>query len=688
MRRTSLALALATLPFTALAATEDSLLPVIVVKATASHSGDDSNDLLTRVPGISFYSAGGVSALPVIHGLADDRVKVRIDGMEITSACGNHMNAPLSYVDPAKVGDLQVMAGITPVSQGGDSIGGTINVSSPRPVFAERDQALLKEGSISLQGRSVDNGLTTSIGGTLATDRLSLGYSASIAHADSYQDGNGNKVRDTLYEARNQVFSLAARGDGQSWALRLGEQHIPYQGFPNQAMDMTGNRAVFANLNYLGDFAWGALEARLYWQDTRHKMGFFTPEKTGIMPMDTRGRDMGYSVKADVSLQKDTVLRLGHEYHHTTLDDWWSPVAGSMMMKPDTFVNINGGKRDRFVLFTELESSLTERWTGLLGLRSETVSMDTGQVQEYGCGMMCAADAAAAIAFNGRSHDKRDNNLDFTAQARYAPDAGSRYEFAYARKTRSPNLYERYTWGRGNMAMAMIGWFGDKNYYVGDIDLKPEVAHTLSTTLAWHDSIDQSWEFKATPYYTYVQDFIDVDDLGTVVSGGSSFAKLQFANHNARLHGLDLSGRLALWDNSAYGHGQLKGLLGWVQGSRQDGGDLYHMMPINARLGLEQTLGQWTNDVEFQLVGRKNQVDNLRREPVTAGYALVNLHTSYQWTPSATVTAGISNLFDRAYFLPLGGVDYADWKAGGRQGQIGALPGAGRSFNLGLTLKF
>jgi iron complex outermembrane receptor protein len=36
------------------------------------------------------------------------------------------------------------------------------------------------------------------------------------------------------------------------------------------------------------------------------------------------------------------------------------------------------------------------------------------------------------------------------------------------------------------MASQMIGWFGDGNGYVGDIDLKPEVAHTVSATADWH----------------------------------------------------------------------------------------------------------------------------------------------------------------------------------------------------------
>ena len=45
----------------------------------------DTAKLLEDIPGFSLYGGGGVSSLPVIHGLNDDRVKVLVNGMSITS---------------------------------------------------------------------------------------------------------------------------------------------------------------------------------------------------------------------------------------------------------------------------------------------------------------------------------------------------------------------------------------------------------------------------------------------------------------------------------------------------------------------------------------------------------------------------------------------------------------------------
>ena len=81
-------------------------------------STSDTAQILRNAPGVSIFTSGGVSGLPAINGLNDDRVKVLLNGMVVTSACPNHMNPPLSYIDPSQVVIADVIAGVTPVSVG------------------------------------------------------------------------------------------------------------------------------------------------------------------------------------------------------------------------------------------------------------------------------------------------------------------------------------------------------------------------------------------------------------------------------------------------------------------------------------------------------------------------------------------------------------------------------------------
>jgi iron complex outermembrane receptor protein len=238
------------------------------------------------------------------------------------------------------------------------------------------------------------------------------------------------------------------------------------------------------------------------------------------------------------------------------------------------------------------------------------------------------------------------------------------------------------------MTSGMINWFGDGNYYVGNVNLKPEVAHTVSGTASWHDAARKEWEIKVTPYQTYVRDYIDVNELATQMYGMSTFSQLMFANHNARIWGADVNGVAALWKSSKYGRGQLTGAGGWLHGGRLDTRTgLYQMMPLNARLGFQEKLEGFSGGPEIQMVDRKHHTDLLRFEPRTPGYALLNFNAGYEWR-RLRLEAGATNLLNRWYYLPLGGVNFDDFQASGWMGQILPLTGPGRSFYVRMSALF
>jgi iron complex outermembrane receptor protein len=680
----------------------------------------DAASLLRDVPGVSLYGAGGVSSLPAIHGLADDRLRVKVDGMDLIAACGNHMNPPLSYIDPSAVVEATVFAGVTPVSVGGDSIGGSIVVESADPEFAATG-ALLHKGEVGAFYRSNGDAFGGNVAATLASEKLSLSYRGSTAQADDHHAGDsfkpagpaaagrgwldGDEVGSTMYKSTNQSLGLGMRQDGHLVELKVGVQDIPYQGFPNQRMDMTGNESSQVNLRYAGEYDWGKLEARAYNEDTRHAMQFFddklywygaTPAADGIpcvpsggmtgcaagMPMDTEGRNSGALVKATVPLSTRDLLRVGGELQQYRLDDWWDPSGKGMW--PEVFWNINGGERDRLAAFGEWEARWTPLWMTQVGVRYEKVDMDAGDVQGYN-----ATYDADAAAFNAADREKTDHNLDVTTLARHVPDAGKTFEFGYARKTRSPNLYERYTWSTGGMAMRMINWFGDGNGYVGNVDLEPEIAHTLSATADWH-AADARWGFKVTPYATYVDDYINAARLATQPTP-DGFVYLRFVNQDALLYGVDVSGHVPLAHSARLGDFTGSAIVGYVRGETVSGEDdkLYNLMPLNAKLAVTQRVGNWRNSAELLLVDAKDDVSDIRNEIETAGYTLLNLRSGYQWK-QARVDFGVENVFDRYYEHPLGGAYVGQGKTMSATGVPWgvAVPGTGRSLYTAVTFTF
>ncbi len=211
------------------------------------------------------------------------------------------------------------------------------------------------------------------------------------------------------------------------------------------------------------------------------------------MPMYTKSSNTGVNVEAEVNLDEQNLGHAGALYQSDNLDDWWPP-SGAMMW-PGTFDNINDGTRDRLALFGEWESRINTQWLTLPGARCERVKTDAGNVRGYdqstnGMGMMVNNQKKDAAAFNAQDRERTDNNWGLTGLARCTPDANSDLEFGIARKVRSPNLYERYTW---SMAAVMNNLVGEGNGYFGNINLKPEQAHTISATLDLH-AADRRWE--------------------------------------------------------------------------------------------------------------------------------------------------------------------------------------------------
>lgn len=657
----------------------------------AQSSSSDVAGILRRLPGLSAQGAGGFSSLPMIRGLGNDNVAVTVDGVPIAMACPNFMNPPLSYADPQTLDAVSVITGVTPVSMGGDNIGGAIAATSAVPRFAKPGETLLS-GEASFFYRSNGDGLGGALTSTWANDVWSATYSGSMTRADNYKGGDGaGTVRSTEFKKTDQALAVATRTAIGLFEIKGGYQSSPYEGFPNQYMDMTDNQSWYLNGHYAGAFSWGSVDLTGYYRDTDHEMNFLADkggDADGGMPMNTNVNTAGYVAKVDMALNARDTLRVGSEYHDERLNDFWPPVAGSMMMGPDTFVNINHAHRNRLGTFAELQSRWTDQLTTLVGIRNDQVWMNTGDVQPYSTNMMNMADAMAARAFNAADHGRHDDNWGATALLRYAPSANVDLEIGYARKAQSPNIYQRYTWGRGAMASQMIGWYGDGNGYVGNLDLKPQRADTVSAAVAFKGDDKDGWRIKAAPFYTRVHDYIDarkIADLTNMMGMPSGFVQLQFVNEEARFHGLDLSGETPLLRDGAIGSLRAKAAMSYVRGTNlTDDGGLYHQMPLNGTVTLEHQLGGWQNQIELELVKRKDRIDATRNEPETSGYALLNVRTGYTWS-AFTLSLSVENITDRDYALPLGGMSIGDY---GATGDLRPVPGRGRSVDIGLSAKF
>ncbi len=150
----------------------------------------DTASLLEEVPGAAVVRNGPLTGIVQLHRLSDDHVGVLINGMEITPACPNQMDPPLLYIAPSQLHSLTVIPGISPVSLGGDSIGGMVLAEPKPPAFATISNPLFT-GALGSFYRSSNDGFGVNGGFPLANQTWSASYDGSWQTADDLRFPGG-----------------------------------------------------------------------------------------------------------------------------------------------------------------------------------------------------------------------------------------------------------------------------------------------------------------------------------------------------------------------------------------------------------------------------------------------------------------------------------------------------------------
>lgn len=610
----------------------------------------DSSSLIEAAPGAAVVRNGTQTGIVQLRGLTGDRVNVLVDGMDITPACPNHMDPPLHYITAEGLESLEVIAGITPVSQGGDAIAGSVIAKSATPQFGGSGKMeTFGRAAAGYNGSNNGDDLLLRVGG--ANDRVSIAYTGERQTGGDVESARG-KIKATGFELNRHDFTLATKAGDGVLRLDLGRHESSNVGTPSLMMDMVKDNADKYALGYAGNFAFGTVEAKVYRHEIDHLMDNYTLRglASGTIAPAT-SNDTGYQTHATL-LQGVNTYRLGAEYLTNDFNSYTQTAAG---MQQDT---IRNGSRDRFGVYGEWESRLGSQWKTLVGLRSDTVKTDAGSIVNQGT--VNAVSTNNKNAFNNGNRNFTDNNWDFTAQAKYTADATSGYEIAFARKTRSPNLVERYIWTPVGSSSGMA----DGKNYIGNLDLKPEVSHQVSVGADWHGA---GWQIKPSLFYNKVNDYIQ----GVAGLYAVDATVLKYTNIDAELYGVDGSWKYDVTNNLG-----LSGIVSYVRGKRTDVSDnLYRLAPLRASINADYAMGQWNHRAEWQLADRQDKVSANNSETATGGYALFNLRTSYRFDKKATLNAGIENLFDRYYADHLGGIN----RVSGSVVAVGEhLPGAGR----------
>lgn len=626
--------------------------------------GTDGASMLGNTPGAAILRNGPQTGIVQLHGLSGDRVKISIDGATITPACPNHMDPPLHYASRGSMDTLAVMAGITPVSLGGDSIAGTVVVRSPDPRFATAEEHSIASGEMGSHFRGSNDGYGFSLASSAASTGLAATYQGSWERANDLRFPGG-RVHATGFETmQHQVLAAMRLGAG---VLQVDTSYVQTRdsGTPTLPMDMIEDDGVRVGLRYTATHDFGTVEARAYVHTIDHLMNNYTlrPLAPGSMPMESpaQSNDFGYSLGVSLPRGAHTV-RLGTDFHRNEFDAYQrNMVTGAIQ---DT---LHEATRTRFGAYAEWQADWSNRWTTLIGVRNDTVLSDAAAVSRFP--LAAAADAAA---YNNRDRSFTDVNFDITASTRFTPNDWSAYELAFARKNRAPSLIERYLWTPlgANAGMA------DGRTYLGNPDLDSETSYQVAFTADYHG---EKWQVKATPFYNIVNDYIQGVPIARLAGG---LPVLQYQNvSRADLYGIDASLRYAFTEDLG-----VRGQASYVRGvNRSNDDNLYRIAPFHGSFAIDARVLSWKNTLEVVFAAEQNKTAAYNGEPATSGYALLNYRLGRDFASGLGFEVGVENITNERYADHLSGLN----RVPGSDVAIGQrVPGAGRFLYVQLNYKF
>lgn len=585
------------------------------------------DDLLRDLPGVTVGQGPRRDGLtPVVRGLTDGRVVVRIDGAR-QNFQRNHRAQ--TYLDPNLLQRVEVVRGPASTLYGSGAIGGVVDFQTlEADVFLDPDQAFGARISTGYQSNADER-----VGAlTVAGQRGDLGVLGSLSRsrADDYEDGNGR----TEPFSGSDISSGIVKGHWDvAEGTRLTASHLVFRdssGSHSTAdRPFDPDRAVLRNVDRRSDQETSSL--RLYHQPASSNLwNLQATVYRNDFDQDDRPLDPG-GVAAESRLTTD-----GIDVFNTSRLQWGGfeqVLSVGVEAYRDDQRGFSAGLPDRG--FSDAE----QRTLGAFAQHQILV----GAV-DVALGLRADRIEQEEVSGQGRQTSTFDE-LSPQLALTYRLSEGLAVYGSYAEAFRTPNLRERFIGGPH---------FGT-NQFLPNPDLEPEDARNLEAGFTfvhtgWQDGGDRL-RGQLSLYQNTVDNFIEQIVRQPDFQGDPALANTtRFENvAEARLRGVEFNLR---YDHPGYHVGVVVNRL--RADDRTDNTPLEGIPADSMALDGAINLPVWEARVGARLLGVAKQ-DRLppTTDPdaagPTAGYALLDLYSSLQIGTTWRIDLRVDNVLDRGF---------------------------------------
>ncbi|MFG1494844.1 TonB-dependent receptor [Halobacteriovorax sp. ZH4_bin.1] len=579
------------------------------------------DDVLKNTSGAT--TKGGPRAIgetPQVRGLEANKLFVNIDGVKQTFYFSNHNYSHLA-VDPDSIKKVDIFKSNTDYSQGISLGGGMSFVTKDGRDYLNTGE---KSGSIvkySFEEASNMNAESVKTFGLMSGGDYLL--SASFKDSKDLKLSDETTLKNSAFETYNisTKFNFDLK-NSQKIKLSAELYHLEDESPLNATLDPPSDlttlhgKTIIKRESVSAEYKRKGLVGNLYFS-----------EQFNMQERDSDGRKeernietIGTRLKDQLVLRDDLKLVIGAD---ATVDKvTGKSTTGSVSDYPD-------GQITEAAAFAQLDYKIG----GLSiapGVRFSDYKLESK---------------------DSRFKDVKDNNLSSKILVNYEYN-GFNFFSNFAQGFNSPDVQEVYATG---LHRPGDGFFISDNYFVTNLDLKPEKSTTLEFGTEFKKQIFSDLDlltFRASGYVSKARDYIDQEIIDYAIFDGKN-GTTQFVNRDeVTLYGQEFDLRY-LYDQVEFAIGYSRSV-GWDNSRKM----WLSNMPANTyTLGFNYHLDQYGIKLGYDalMAMKQDRVNpaSLERTTATAGYTLHNIFASKEFSSGVLnglkVTTRLDNLTDKSY---------------------------------------
>ena len=609
----------------------------------------DGADYLKNIPGFSVKRKGGTDGDPVLRGMSGSKVGIFTDGQEVYGGCGGRMDPPTSYIFPEAYDEVIVTKGPQSVLNGSGFSAGTVQFEKKPKYYPKADYELyssFKQGSF---GRS-DQFLDISGG-------ASQGYGQIIAtksHSDDYKDGNGDTIRSeyTRWNTslalgftpnENTIFEISAlKGDGEAKyadrtmdASKLERENL---GIKFMKFDLS------PNIN--------TIEFQAYHNYVDHIMDNYTFRTTSsYSAMNPDRTTEGGKFKISTTIPNTKITNIsGIDYKsdiHTNRNAMGKSSATLVESTLDAMARSTDFDFTQIGFFNESTFKLNDQNKIIAGLRIDKHEV-LDERQKLGI-----------LIYNNPNYNTKDTATLPSAFGRYEitnSDSSVKTYIGFGHSERFPDYWERTKY---NLEAINSTNKTDPNAITYQEILKPEKTNQLDIGANWNN---EKFTSSASVFYSKINNYIQnrwLKEDGTAYTAPyifgptSTMSYTKVSNVDATTYGGEIDFSYKITPNY-----KLVSALSYVHGHNDtENKPLAQQPPLELKLSAiyddnkysAGILGRFVSKQDRYDIGNGSIVMNGVDKGETPGFAVFSVNGGMKYNKSVTLSAGIDNIFDKAY---------------------------------------